>query len=178
MKKKLSLLVLTAVMALMIVFVGTAYAYYDETGPIDSQIGDVEAENPPYSIRFTANITSWYHARIVQTHIYEWEWITFENPPNGHAIYCYTSGTVFIGFESYITIKSFALTNAVGQASSSTEGGVGYSWLQIYISGTSAWDFTLTTNYIPSDYWGSTTNITLSAITGGLTDTTHVYLQI
>lgn len=180
MKKKLSLLVLTAIMALMIVFVGTAYAYYDETGPIDSQIGHVEATDSPYSIEFTANITSWYHVRIVQTHMYEWEWITFENPPDeyGSAIHCYISGTILIGFESYITIKSFALTKTAGEGSSSTQGGVGYSWLQIHIDGSSSWDFTLTTNYISSDYWGSTTNITLSAAAGGDFHTTTVYLQI
>jgi len=172
MKKRLSLFVLTAFMTFMVVFVGTAYAYYDWTGPIDSQMGDVGID---YLVNFPANITSWYHIRILPAHTYEWEWITFEPAK----IFCSTSTTIFIGFESYITIKSFALTKTVGEGSSATtQGGVGYSWLQIYINGSSFWDLTLTTNYISSDYWGSITPITLSATAGGDFDATTVYLQI
>jgi hypothetical protein len=174
MRKKVPLLVLVALTIALMLSVGTAYAIFEETEPIDSQMGRVYALNDPYCVQLVANITSWYRVRIIPSGMFEWEWITFDPA----MLFCETSGTIFIGFESYITIQTFSITLSCGEGSYVTHGGVGYSWLEIDITGTSFWHFYLKTNYIPDSHWGQTTPITLSAITGGCSNTTIVNLQI
>jgi len=171
-KRKILFASLISAFAVCMLLVASAHAVYMSTTPIQSQLGSVSAANSSYASEIVANITSWYEIEVLPQHTYQWEWITF-NPAN---VSCSTSGNVSIDLQSYITIQSFSLS--LSGANYTWSGGQGYSYLQINMTGTGSGPLTLQTNYIPSSYWGSITNITLSATVGGSYNSTVVSLQI
>lgn len=175
--RKLPLPLLACAMVLTMVLIGNVHGIYVETGPIDSQLGTVSCYGPPYYVYVDkANCTSWLEVEILPHNIYQWEWITISAP-----IEVVGMGDVLIGFESYITIQSVTMTLTAGSGNATTVGGgSGYSWVDIHINGTviTAWRLNLQTNYIPSNYWDSNTNITIEALTGGLSNATIVGLGI
>jgi hypothetical protein len=175
--RKLPLTLFASVLILTMILVGTAHAIYVQTTPIDSQLGTVWCYGPPYYVYVnSANCTSWYEVEILPHNTYQWEWITISAPME-----CVGMGDVIIGFESYITIQSVTMTLTAGTGNTTiVGGGPGYSWVDIHINGTliTAWQPNLKTNYIPSSYWGSDTDITIEALTGGYSNATTVSLGI
>jgi len=175
--RKLPLTLLASAMVLSMVFLGNAHGIYIQTTPIDSQLGSVWCYGPPYYVYVNkANCTSWYEVEILPHNTYQWEWITIAAP-----IECVGMGDVIIGFESYITIQSVTMTLTAGSGNATpVGGGPGYSWVDIHINGTliTGWLLNLKTNYIASNYWGSTTNITAEALTGGFSNATTIGLGI
>jgi len=175
MMRKLSLALVVSAMVLMLC-VGTVLAYYQEIGPIASQDGTAPMNTPPNYISIYQNCTSWLHVLITYK-MFEWEWIT-----TAGTIQCQNSGNVSVDFQSYITIQSYNLSviwEPTGtNPAAIVKGGVGCDNISIYINGTSTWALSITTNYIPSNYFGSITQIALSAIEGPNEYTYNIGLQI
>jgi hypothetical protein len=156
--------------------VGTVLAYYEEIEPIDSQDGTASMNIPPIYIAIYQNCTSWLRV-LITNKLFEWEWIA-----TAGTIQCQNSGNASVDFQSYITIQTYNLSliwEPTGTSPTATvDGGVDCSFINIYVNGTSSWVLTMTTNYIPSSYFGSITQIALSAIEGPSVYTYDIGLQI
>ena len=176
------MILLVSAMILFMVSVGTAHAYYDETGIIDSQLAIGSAGSQYGSIQFSENCTSWLKVHIAHG-VYEWEWITMTppdgNPPISVSVISEAVFTVAFPASSAITIRSHGLTLVSGTGSwSPLMGGNGNNNLQIEIVGNSSWAFTLTTNDIPQSDWGSIIPISISLVAGGNAYPIIVNLQV
>lgn len=175
MMKKLSLALLVSAIALMLC-VGSVFAKYEEIGPIASQAGTASMNVPPNFVCITENFTSWLHV-LITTKVFEWEWITSDG-----SMQVQTLGDSRVNFQSYVTIQTYNLSltwKPQGTTPIATvTGGIGYSFIQIHIVGTSTWELSMTTNYIPSSYFGSITQIALNATEGSNTNISNIGLQI
>jgi hypothetical protein len=172
MKNKILFTTLISALAVSLLLIANAHAYYTSTTPIQSLTRSVSAQYSPYLSEIDANITSWYEIEILPQHTYQWEWITF----NPATVNCSTSGDISITFQSYITVQSFSLSlSGANYTWSESDGG---SSLQINMTGTGSGPFSLRTNYIPSNYWGQITNITISATAGVSNNNSTFGLQI
>jgi hypothetical protein len=168
--KILMIILISAAMACLLL-VGIAHAIYDETTIIESKWVDVYAnQDPPFYAELKGNLSSWYHVRILPTHVYEWEWITF----NPGQMTSNVSGSIFIQMPTYITISSWNLTM---RAPWNYSGGVGYYWIYIVVFGSGFGSFTLTTNYIPSNYYGIDIQFNVTATAGTSVNNTIYWLQ-
>jgi len=180
-KTKLLLISMASIAIIALLVVGSAHAYYEEIGPIDSKLlpqqQTLVATDGYYYIAASANCTSWLEVLILPRSSFEYEWITVNSYPDVHV---YVAGEFGIYFQSYITIASINIQNTYNQSASYSInfGGVGYSYVVIYINGNSVWSFSIKTNYISSNYWGSNTTISLNETAGNVINSTYCNLGI
>ena len=161
-----------------VLLVGNANAIYTETGIISSQVKPVGAAYKQYSIETDANCTSWLQIIILPTRMTRNEWVTVSDQLNGLPISVGNAGELGIYFQSYLTIKYCNLVNDtdISVQPQTLFGGVGASYVVWYFGCTGTWSYSITTSYIPSQYYNSETNVTISATAGENSNTTSCSL--
>lgn len=174
-------------------FVQSAWAMVD-IWVIDTKYGYVFSEDEAgyFGILCDAKFESWGKEIITPFRYSEFEWITVGyggtayikvgNPTNP---YMEGAGYITVSFSSYITISYVEVTKYAGWGSYSiTSGGVGKSFVTIYVVGVNywlpaGWYLYIRTNNIPKNYWRSTTEISLTAeLVNGPPDSVIIGLQI
>jgi len=177
---KMRLLAIPAVSIALVIMMlfGSAQAYViNETGIITSQCVPINALYSPYYIATYANCSSWLHLIITQGRGYTYEWVTISDQEyggqNGQPISVQKAGELGIYFQSYLTIQSIILTNDTPVSVSPTTlfGGFGFSYVVWYFGCSGTWSYSITTSYIPKQYYNSETTVTINATAGPTTNT-------
>ena len=147
-KREMTLVLLISAVIIGVSFVGNTYAINQGTTILWSKEVHVDTGSGTPYVDVRANLSSWFRWEILPTKTLMWEWITLTDPIEWNVVG--TSGQVYIEFPTYITISSFSSTPQL-----SYNGGPGVNWITIILSGSGSASFTLQTNYISSQYYGS-----------------------
>jgi len=200
--RKVNIKYFTSLKAVTLVFVATVLASLFvqsasamvDIWVIDTKYGYVYSEDNAgyFGILCDAKFESWDKEILTNMGSSEFRWITVGYGGTAYIKlgsqtnpYMEGMGTISISFSSYITINYVEVTLYAGSGTYTiTSGGVGKSFVTIYVVGVNfwypvGWYLYIKTNNIPKNYWGSTTGISLTAkLVNGPIDSDTISLKI